>query len=103
LNFFLAAILSKEKGAPIYRDSSLPRKFLWLTFNLVALLESLDASLRIQHTPLTREERVAIAAYLDLKLLLGGTGGKSIPAGTDNLGIGIVLGMNLFFHITQLT
>jgi hypothetical protein len=46
---------------------------------------------------------MAIAAYFDLELLLGGTGGESIPAGTDYLGIGIVLWMNLLFHTTQLT
>jgi len=95
--------VSKEKGAPIYRDSSLPRKFLRLTFNLIALLESLDAPGRIQHAPLAREERVAVAANFDLELLPGGTRGESIPAGADYLGISIVLWMNFLFHIIQLT
>jgi hypothetical protein len=70
--------------------------------NLIAFLEPLDATGSVQHTALAGKERVAITANLDLELLFRRTGGKPVPAGTDNFGVGIVLGMNLFFHITQL-
>jgi hypothetical protein len=55
--------------------------------------------LGIQHPPLTREKRVAFAAHLDPELLSGGTGGKPVAAGTDYLGIRIVLRVNFLFHI----
>jgi len=69
---------------------------------LVALLKPLHAPGGIQHTPLTGEERVTIAAYLDLKLLPGRTRGEPVTAGTDNLGVGIIFRVNLLFHIVQL-
>ena len=41
---------------------------------------------------------MALAAYLNLQLLLGGTGGKPVTTGADYLGVSIVLGVNLVFH-----
>lgn len=65
---------------------------------LVALLESFHASGRIQHASLTGEKGVALAAYLDFKLLPGGTRGKPVAAGANYLGVGIILWVNVFLH-----
>jgi hypothetical protein len=79
-------------GLLLFRDS------FKLTFNLITLLKPLHAAGGIQHPSLTGEKRVAFAAYLHLELLSGGTGGKTVAAGTDYLGVGIVLRVNFFFH-----
>ncbi len=75
---------------------------LSLTFNVIALLEPLDAARGIHHAPFSGEERMAIAADFHAELFLGGTRGKSVAAGTDYFSIAIILGMNLLFHILQL-
>ncbi len=79
-------------GLLLFRDPFI------LAFNLITLLKPLHAALSIQHPALTGEKRVAFTAHLDLELLSGGTGGKTITTGTDYLGIGIVLRVNFFFH-----
>ena len=75
------------------------RDLFGLAFNLIALLKPLDAPLGIQHPALTREKRVAFAAYLDPELFAGGTGGKPITAGADYLGIREILRVNFLLHI----
>jgi hypothetical protein len=73
-----------------------------LVLNLIALLKPLDTSGSIHDAPLAGKERVTVAAHLDFELLFRRAGGEPVPAGTDYLGIGIILGMNLLFHIIQL-
>ena len=41
---------------------------------------------------------MTLTAQLDLQELLGGASGKGITAGTNYLGIGIILRMNLILH-----
>jgi hypothetical protein len=97
LNFFLSAILLKKKGRFIGPAiGGLP-----LALNFIAFLKPLDATGGIQHTPLAGKERVAIAANLDLEQLFRRASSEPVSAGANNFGIGIVLGMNLLFHITQ--
>jgi hypothetical protein len=81
------------------RDPCLSEIWPELVFKLVPLFEPLDAAGGIQHPPFTGEKRVAFAAYLDAELLPGGTGGEPVAAGADDLGIGIILGVNFFFHV----
>ena len=71
---------------------------LSLILNLVAFLKPFYPPGSIQHSPFAGEKGMAFTAYLHLELFLGGTGGKSIPAGTYYLGIIEIIGMNLFFH-----
>jgi hypothetical protein len=73
-----------------------------LFVQLVALLEAFHSTRCIHHFSFAGEERMALAAKLDSKLFLGGTGGKSIAAGANDLGVRIKFGMNLFFHIFTL-
>jgi hypothetical protein len=80
------------------RDSCLSGFLPDLVFNLITLLEPLDTAGGIQHPPLAGEIRMAFAAHFDAQLLAGGTGGEPVAAGTDYLGIGIILRVNFIFH-----
>ena len=69
-----------------------------LIFHLVALLETLHSTRGIKDTPFSGIKRMALAAHLNLQLLSGGAGGKSIATGADNPGIIEIFGMDLIFH-----
>ena len=70
-----------------------------LAFDLITSLEPLHPAGSVYHSPLTSKEGVTLTAYLHLKQLLGRTGGKGITAGTNHLGISIILRMNLLLHL----
>ena len=76
--------------------------WLYLTFNVIALLESLNASGSIHHAALAGEEWMAVAAYFNLELFFSGTGGEFIAAGAYHYSIVIKFGMYFLFHIVQL-
>ena len=65
---------------------------------LVPPLEALHPPGCVHYPLLPGEERMALAANLDLERWPGGSGGKSITTGTNRLGIGVILGMDLLFH-----
>jgi hypothetical protein len=69
-----------------------------LVLDVIALFKPLHPAGGIQHSPLTGEKGVALAAYLYLEVFLGGAGGKSVAAGAYHLGVVIVSGMYLFLH-----
>jgi len=71
-------------------------------FHFVAPLKPLHSPPGIYHSALPGEKGMALTAQLNLKELLGGAGGKGITAGTNYLGVGIILGMNLILHNIQL-
>jgi hypothetical protein len=73
-----------------------------LALNLIAFLEPLYPSGGIHHAPFTGKKRMAIAAHLDLNLLLGRAGGKPVTACANYFGVTIIFGMNLLFHGFQL-
>lgn len=74
------------------------KSLLLLPFQLITPLEPLHLPSSIHHPAFPGEERVTVAAYLDLKHLPRGAGNKGIAASTDDLGIGVILGMNLILH-----
>lgn len=80
---------------PIFLDRSGCLLFLG-----VAPLEPFHTAGRIQHTALTGEEGMALAAGIDLDDSLGRTNSKSITTSTDYFGIGMIFGVNLFFHLS---
>ena len=65
----------------------------------IAPLESLDSTSGIHHAPFAGEEWMALAAKLDPDDFPGGSGRKGVTACADDLRIGIVLGVNLLFHL----
>jgi hypothetical protein len=87
-----------EKGAVLINPLPIFNQRADLIFHLVALLETLHPAGGIKDTPFSGIKRMALAAHLNLQLLSGGAGGKSIAAGTDNPGIIEIFGMNLIFH-----
>ena len=78
--------------------SSLFYQHTALIFHIVALLETLHSAGGIKYASLAGEKGVALAAYLDLKLLSGRARGECVAARAGNLGIIEVFGMNLVFH-----
>ncbi len=70
-----------------------------LLFRLVAPPKPFYSPGGIEHPALSGEKWMTLAAQFHLEQLLGRTGGEGITTGADYLGIGKVLGMNLFFHI----
>ena len=71
---------------------------LMLFIQLIALLEPLYSSGCIDHFPFAGEERVTLTAQLNVQLLFSRADSISIAAGADNLCVGIIFGMYLFFH-----
>ena len=67
---------------------------------LIALLEPLHATSCVHHPLLASEERVALAAKLDLEGLFGRTGDEGVTTGADYLSIIEILGMDFLFHIS---
>src|SRR5438552_1530570 len=63
----------------------------------VALLEPVDATLRVDEVLLAREERVAVRADLDMQLGLDRHRLERAAAGADDLRLD-VLGVDLFLH-----
>lgn len=70
-----------------------------LILYLIALLEALNASATVHQPLLSSEKGVTLTAKFHPELLLGGAGGKYIAAGADYLGIIIIFGVNLIFHL----
>ena len=85
---------SEHKPAP-FKSNTEPAL---LGFFGVALLEAFYASGRVNHALAARVEGVAGAAKLDLEHLARGAGGEGVAAGAGYLRVGVILGMNLFFH-----
>jgi len=83
----------------LFKPPLLFSRHICLIFYLIALLEPLHASGGIYYSALPGEKRVAFTAQLNLQLLPGGAGGKGIATGTNDSGIIIILGMNLFLHV----
>jgi hypothetical protein len=77
-------MLLKQKGAGIIRRSFFIHIILGLTFFCITLVEPLDASGGIHHAALAGEERMAVAADFNLKLLFRGTCSEFVAAGTDD-------------------
>ena len=69
---------------------------------LVTLLEPLDAAALGLAAKTSREERMALRADVDAKLLLRGTRRKLVAAAASHRRLEI-LGMNSFFHALHLT
>ena len=67
-------------------------------FYLVAPLKPLHPPHSIYHPALPGEKRMTLTAQLNLQRLPGGADSKGIATGTNYLGIGTVLGMNLVLH-----
>lgn len=63
-------------------------------------LEFLDAAGGVNKFLFAGIKRVALAAELDAYFFHGAAGGKSIAAGAGYLGVGIVLRVDILFHIT---
>ncbi len=76
----------------------LPSQYVCLIFYLIALLKPLHPSGSIHHPAFTGETRVALTAQLNLQQFTGRAGGKSIAAGANYLGIGVILGVYLILH-----
>ena len=68
-------------------------------FQFITLLEAVNASGGIQHAALSGEKGMAFAAQLNLEQLPGGADSKGITAGTNYLGIIIILRVNLILHV----
>ena len=71
-----------------------------LFLNLVATSEAFHPTGGINYPQFAGEERMAFAAQLRFKHLLGGAGSEGLATGADYLGIGVVLGMYFSFHFT---
>src|SRR5260370_34166944 len=69
-----------------------------LSLPLLALLEPVDAALRIDDALLAAEEGMAYRADLGLELFLGRAGGELVAAQTDDDGIVVVSRMDRSFH-----
>src|ERR1700730_18659858 len=67
---------------------------------LVALPEPLDAARGADELLLAGEERMALAANLDPKLLLGGSRGPGVAAGAVDQDL-VELGVDIGFHGTR--
>src|SRR3989442_14383 len=66
-------------------------------FRRVPLVEAVDAPLDVEDVLLTREERVALGADLDVELRLGRAGRERVAAGADDLRLD-VFRMDLCLH-----
>jgi len=71
----------------------------YLAGQLVASLEALNASGRINYSLLTGIKRMAFAAQLNTEQLFSGSGSERIATGANHLRIMIIGRMNLFFHM----
>jgi len=69
--------------------------------HFVAALEAFHPTCGVHYLLLPGEERMALAAQLHLKQLLGRAGGKGVATGADHLGIGVVLRMYLILHLAS--
>ncbi len=69
-----------------------------LFVQLVALLEPLHSTSRINHLSFAGEKGMALAAKLNSKLFLGRTNGENVAAGANYLSVFKKFGVNLFFH-----
>jgi hypothetical protein len=77
---------------------SSPGEDVYLTLQLVAPLKSLHPPQGIYHPLLPGEKWMTLTTKLNLHRLPGGANGKGIATGTNYLGIGKILGMNLRLH-----
>lgn len=69
-----------------------------LFVQLVALLEPLHSTSRINHLSFAGEEGMAFAAKLNSEGFPGGTDGEDVTAGASHLRILKKFRVNLFFH-----
>ena len=61
------------------------------------LLELVDATGRVDELQLAGEERMAVAANVDLKLRTGAAGGERVATAASDLRV-LVVGMDAFLH-----
>ena len=85
-----------KKSAPRYRSAE-----LLVLLQAKALIEPINTSTGVNQLLLAGIERVALGADLNANVLLGGTSGKDIAAGTADGGL-FVLGMDTFLHFVHL-
>jgi hypothetical protein len=69
-----------------------------LILYLIAPFKPFHPTGSIYYPAFTGEKGMALTAYFNLQLFLGGAGGEDITTGADYFGVSIIRGMNLVLH-----